>query len=158
MIDTVCGIVTARRGGGRRQVGRDDRRAPRDGGAHVGVRHRFRHQYREQPRMLRAIALGALLATMSPGAATPASAQDQVQAPETETPVEPRRISRAEFLAKIERLIKEGRLDEAMALIARLPDKGVFAFDKRFIAARKLLLRVKSTHSQRLRTRSVFCQ
>jgi tetratricopeptide (TPR) repeat protein len=94
--------------------------------------------------MLRAIsaaALAMLLATMSPGAATPASAQDQVQAPETGTPVEPRRMSRAEFLTKVEQLIKAGRLDEAMALIARLPDKGVLAFDKRFIAARIARLR-----------------
>jgi len=91
-------------------------------------------------------ALAALLATMSPGATAPASAQDQAQAPrtetpETETPVEPRRISRAEFLAQVERLINAGRLDEAMALIDRVPDKGVLAFDKRFIAARIAQLR-----------------
>jgi tetratricopeptide (TPR) repeat protein len=91
--------------------------------------------------MLRAVfaaALAALLATMSPGAAAPASAQDQVQA---ETPVEPRRISRAEFLAQVERLINAGRLDEAMALIARLPDEGVLGFDKAFIRARIARLR-----------------
>ena len=79
-----------------------------------------------------------------PGAAAPASAQDQARASETETPeppVERRRISRAQFLAKIEQLIEAGRLDQALALIDRLPDEGVFAFDKRFVAARIARLR-----------------
>jgi|GEM_PF-682374 len=103
--------------------------------------------------MLRAIsaaALAAFLATMPPGATAAASAQNQAQAAETETaesetPVKPRRISRAGFLAKIERLIKAGRLDQAMALIDRLPDEGVYAFDKRFVAAR--IARLRGDHA-----------
>lgn len=91
--------------------------------------------------MLRAIfaaAITTLLAMMSPGAANPVFTQDQVQAEaaKAKTPAEPRRMSRDEFLALIERLMKEGRLDEAMALVSRLPDNGVLAFDKRFITAR----------------------
>jgi tetratricopeptide (TPR) repeat protein len=88
-----------------------------------------------------AATLSALLTTMLPSAASLAFAQDQAQAPETETPAEPRQMSRAEFLAMVERLIEEGRLDEAMALIAHLPEKGVLAFDKRFIAAKIARLR-----------------
>ncbi len=50
-------------------------------------------------------------------------------------------LSRKEFLAMVERLIAAGRVDEAEALNERLPDEGVFAFDKRFIAARIAQLR-----------------
>jgi len=45
-------------------------------------------------------------------------------------------MTRREFLALIERLIRAGQLDEALKLVAKLPDEGTWAFDKRFIVAR----------------------
>ncbi len=50
--------------------------------------------------------------------------------------LEARKLSRQEFLALVERRIKAGRLDEALQLVAKLPDTGTWAFDKRFIVAR----------------------
>jgi tetratricopeptide (TPR) repeat protein len=101
--------------------------------------------------MLRAIFISifaALLAVMLHGTPSHASAQDPAQTQASEPPpsAEPGQITRAEFLAKVNRLIKEGRLDEALAMIDRLPDeKGVQAFDKAFIQAH--IARLRGDHS-----------
>jgi tetratricopeptide (TPR) repeat protein len=68
-------------------------------------------------------------------AAEPAT-QTSIERAIAEGKAEMRKLSRQEFLALIERLIRAGRLDEALKLVAELPDTGQWAFDKRFIVAR----------------------